>query len=212
MTGSVGSWLDIHVVAGLLVPIIAATHASWRFSGLIGLGYLALFVVFLSGVVGRYLYSHVPRSRNGLELTLEEAATERRALLLEIARTTSLSLPALEQKLDPDPLPPPSSNPLRVVGRMIVDDLARRRRVRELRRFILETPGDGLAADRGSLREMFRLVHREIALGQQIRMLDGIHRVFRYWHAAHKPFAFTALGAVLLHVAVVVAIGSTWFW
>jgi hypothetical protein len=95
---------------------------------------------------------------------------------------------------------------------MIGDDLARMRRLRDLRRLLAERAAGGLRLSRKTRRELVRLMRREIALGQQIRMLDGIHRVFRYWHAAHKPFAVTALGAVLLHVIVVVAVGSTWLW
>jgi len=44
--GRVPLWLDVHIVAGLLVPLVAAVHAGWRFNGLIGLGYLSLFVVW----------------------------------------------------------------------------------------------------------------------------------------------------------------------
>ena len=99
-----------------------------------------------------------------------------------------------------------------MIARMAGDDLARRGRVRELRRVLLAARPDRPALDATTLRDLLRLVRREIALGQQVRMLDGIHRVFRYWHAAHKPFALTALGAVLLHVAVVIAVGSTWLW
>ena len=211
-TGSIGSWLDVHIVAGLLVPLVAATHASWRFRGLIGLGYLSLLVVFLSGLIGRYLYAHVPRSRNGLEMTLEEASAERRSLLQQIARAAGLPVTTLEQKMAPASSPGAGRGILRVVLGMIGDDLARMRRLRDLRRLLAERAAGGLRLSRKTRRELVRLMRREIALGQQIRMLDGIHRVFRYWHAAHKPFAVTALGAVLLHVIVVVAVGSTWLW
>lgn len=57
-----------------------------------------------------------------------------------------------------------------------------------------------------------KLASREIALSQQVRMLEATQRVFRYWHVAHKPFALTALFAVVVHVAVVVALGATWFY
>ena len=50
------------------------------------------------------------------------------------------------------------------------------------------------------------------ALSQQARVLEGVQRIFKYWHAAHKPFAVTAVLAVLLHVAVAVAMGVTWVW
>jgi hypothetical protein len=43
-------------------------------------------------------------------------------------------------------------------------------------------------------------------------MLEATQRVFRLWHVAHRPVALTALLAVLVHVAVVVALGATWLW
>ena len=62
-----------------------------------------------------------------------------------------------------------------------------------------------------ALREAVRIAGREISLTQQTRMLEATHRVFRYWHVAHRPFAITALAAVVIHVVVVVAVGATWF-
>ena len=64
-----------------LLPFIAAMHAAWKFEGVIGLGYWSMIVVWLSGIVGRYLYVHIPRSATGLELTAEEIAVERHALI-----------------------------------------------------------------------------------------------------------------------------------
>jgi hypothetical protein len=43
-------------------------------------------------------------------------------------------------------------------------------------------------------------------------LLDVTRRLFRLWHVAHLPVALTALGAVLVHVAVVIAMGVTWLW
>jgi hypothetical protein len=51
-----------------------------------------------------------------------------------------------------------------------------------------------------------------MSLTQQARMLAATQRLFRFWHVAHRPFAITALVAVLVHVGVVVAMGATWFW
>ena len=49
--GSRAIWLDVHVIAGLCVPFLATLHAAWHFSGLIGLGYGAMMVAWLSGIV-----------------------------------------------------------------------------------------------------------------------------------------------------------------
>ena len=51
-----------------------------------------------------------------------------------------------------------------------------------------------------------------MALAQQVALLAATHRIFRWWHVAHRPIAVTALIAVAIHVAVVVAVGATWFW
>jgi hypothetical protein len=43
-------------------------------------------------------------------------------------------------------------------------------------------------------------------------MLGATQNILRFWHVAHRPLAITALVAVLIHVAVVVSLGATWFW
>lgn len=202
--GSVPRWLDVHIVAGLLVPLVAAVHAGWRFHGLIGLGYLSMFVVCCSGVIGRYLYVHIPRGRGGVELTMEEVAAERRALLDELALRLKLPVAEVERRLLPKTGAAPTANPLAILARMVRDDVARRRAVRAF--------CAGLGLPRASLSPVVTLARRELALQQQANMLDGIHRVFRHWHAAHRPFAITALFAVGAHVIVAVRMGQTWFW
>lgn len=207
--GSLPRWLDVHVVAGMLVPAFAAMHAGFRFTGLIGLGYASMFVVSLSGFVGRYLYVHIPRGRSGLALTLDEVAAERRQLLHDVATATRIPVPEIERRLAPPRPAGPTLNPVAVVARMVRDDFGRRGAVRRLARELRASGGAALTPARS--REVLKLARREMALAQQAAVLDGIHRLFRWWHAAHKPFALTALLAVLLHVGVAVALGQTWF-
>ena len=87
---------------------------------------------------------------------------------------------------------------------------ARRRAIRALLCEVKVADQSGPAPSRKALREVARLARREMALAQQIRMLEGTQRVFRFWHAAHKPFAVTALLAIVIHVTIVVALGTTW--
>ena len=91
------------------------------------------------------------------------------------------------------------------------DDITRWRLTRALRRRLRDMRGES-ALDAKTVDRVVRLASREISLAQQLRMLDATQRVFRYWHVAHRPFAVTALVAVLVHVTVVVAVGATWFW
>jgi hypothetical protein len=209
--GSVGKWLDVHITFALLMPLLLAVHAAWRFGGIIGLGFHAMMIVWASGIIGRYLYVRIPRSRSGLELTLEEIAASRRSMVTELAATTGIDPVALEKTLSGAASRRASPGLIRSFFGMIAADFTRWRIARELRRRWRHLPGRPPLGDR-TLNAAVDLATREIALEQQVRLLQVTHRIFRYWHLAHRPIAVMALIAVVIHVAVVVAVGATWFW
>ena len=209
-TGPLSTWLNVHVTVALVLPFLAALHAGWRFEGLIGLGYWSMIVVCLSGIVGRYLYIHIPRSAAGLELSAEEIARERGELLEEISRAVDLPTAQVESLLRSELASSEGLGVLATLGQMIKDEAARRRAVRALGRISARRPNSKL--DRRSLRRAVRLARRQMALTQQARLLVATRRVFRLWHIAHRPFAIAALAALLVHVGVAVGLGMTWFW
>lgn len=209
--GSVGKWLDVHITFALMMPLLLAVHAAWRFGGIIGLGFHAMMIVWASGIVGRYLYMRIPRSRSGLELTLEEIAATRRSMVTELAATTGLDPVELERTLSGAASRGASPGLLGAFGAMIAADFTRWRVRRQLRRRWRTLPGRHRLDDR-TLDTAVDLAAREIALEQQVRLLQRTHRIFRYWHLLHRPIAIMALVAVVIHVAVVVAVGATWFW
>ncbi|HEU5039731.1 MAG TPA: hypothetical protein VFT84_02850 [Gemmatimonadales bacterium] len=207
-TGPVSGWLEAHVFAALTLPLVAAIHAAWRFGGIIGLGFWAMVIVWLSGVVGRYLYTRIPRGRAGLELTREEIAAERRRLLETLAAQTGLEPALLDRTLAVRPVPA-DVGAIAALRRLVADDLDRRRAARSLRALLQRR---GAAASPRAVRDAVRLARREMALAQQARVLDATQRLLRLWHVAHRPVAIGALVAVLVHVAVVIAVGATWLW
>ncbi|MBI3567523.1 MAG: hypothetical protein HY084_04875 [Gemmatimonadetes bacterium] len=209
-TGSVGKWLDVHVTTAMALPLLLAIHAAWRSDGVIGLGLAAMLIVCASGIVGRYLYVRIPRAKSGVELTRDEVAAQRRELIVRLAEATGTSVNAVEELLTVSDDSGANENPLRVLGRLLTNDLMRWKRSRDLRRRWAAASPDGHPIGRAALRDAVRLADREMSLTQQTRMLEATHRVFRYWHVAHRPFAITALVAVVIHVVVVVAVGATW--
>jgi hypothetical protein len=211
-TGPIGKWLDIHVTAALVLPLLLMIHAAWRADGLIGLGFVAMMIVWASGIVGRYLYTRIPRARSGMELTREEVVAQRKELIDDIAQATGLPRDQVEATLDVVPASASQNGVLGVFAALLANDVTRWRMTRELARRwqALAPDSHPLAAQR--LKECVRLASREIELAQQARMLDATQQVFKWWHVAHRPFAMTALIAVVIHVAVVVALGATWFY
>jgi len=87
--GRMASWLQFHIVTGIVGPFMILLHSSWKFNGLAGIVTLMTVVIVFSGFVGRYIYTRIPRSIDGLELqgSLSEAqvaalANARRLLAL----------------------------------------------------------------------------------------------------------------------------------
>jgi hypothetical protein len=209
-TGAIAKWLNVHVLTALALPLLVAVHAAWRFDGVIGLGFWSMMVVWASGIVGRYLYARIPRSKAGVELTMEEIGTQRKALLEEMARASGLDATVIDTTLAAGT--PVRDGMLAPFRGMIADRLARRRAERTLQRLWRARGQTRRKNDRQMVAAVLRLARREMALTQQARMLDATHALFRYWHVLHRPVAVAALFAVLVHVVVVVALGATWLW
>lgn len=211
-TGSIGRWMDVHIVAALSLPLLLAIHAAWRFGGIIGLGFWSMMIVCASGIVGRYLYVRIPRSRTGAELSLEEVAGQRRALVQQVVDATGLELDEVTALLATDVVRDEPQSALRAARLMLMNDLTRWRTGREIRRRWRAHGGRAAGLDRRTIDQVADLAAREVALAQQVALLHATHRIFRWWHVAHRPIALTALIAVVIHVAVVVAVGATWVW
>jgi len=209
--GGLSRWLDVHIVAGLTVPLIVAIHAGWRFDGLIGLGYAAMFLVSLSGIVGKYLYIRIPRGKSGLELTLAQIERERTDLTRRIAEETGLDPEEVSRDLSGRVGTEVPEGIARAFIRLLVCDFARWHAVGQLRRK-WNRVGKDRGLDRAAVRNALRLARRQIAIAQRVRMLEATQRVFRFWHVAHRPLSVTAFAVVAIHVGVAVTLGVTWFW
>ena len=210
-TGTLSNWLDVHALAALGLPLLVAAHATWQFGGVIGLGFWSMMLVWLSGIVGRYIYARIPRGQAGVELTIEEIAVQRQELLEEIATRSGLDVKEIEEVLAADPAPTDGLGLWQTLRRMVADDRARRRAAAALRRQIRVHRPMQRRGDAQALKEVLRLASREMALVQQSRMLGATQNILRFWHVAHRPLAITALVAVVIHVVVVVSLGATWF-
>ena len=83
--GKTKHWLDFHIILGVTAPVIIAFHAAFKFRGIAGMAFWIMVSVALSGIVGRYLYSQIPRRLNAAELTWQELQEEQLALTHQMA-------------------------------------------------------------------------------------------------------------------------------
>ena len=66
--GRMSDWLQFHIFTGLVGPFMVFLHTSWKFNGLAGAATLLTVIVVISGFIGRYIYTRIPRTADGLEL------------------------------------------------------------------------------------------------------------------------------------------------
>jgi hypothetical protein len=66
--GRMSSWLQFHIFTGLVGPYMVLLHSSWKFNGLAGATTLLTLIIVLSGFIGRYIYTKIPRTMDGLEI------------------------------------------------------------------------------------------------------------------------------------------------
>ena len=81
--GSTAAWLKFHMVTGLVGPYMVLLHTAMKFNGLAGLAMLLTVVVVVSGLVGRYLYTRVPRTAEGTAAAVGDAELELRGRLVK---------------------------------------------------------------------------------------------------------------------------------
>ena len=66
--GRMASWLQFHIFTGIVGPFMVLLHSSWKFHGLAGAVTLLTVVIVFSGFIGRYIYTRIPRSLDGVEI------------------------------------------------------------------------------------------------------------------------------------------------
>jgi hypothetical protein len=200
--GSLGRWLDVHIFLGVFGPLLVVLHSSFKVQGLVALSFWSMVVVASSGVLGRYLYLQIPRTRAGEELALAELGAQD-GELTEQLRTRFRLDEAQIARLDALVAVPSRTGLLGGLVRLVSDDLRLRSRLRAFARDCRSVP-------RPVFREFERVVRQKANVHRRILLWDRVHELFHYWHVLHKPFALVMYLFMIVHVAVAVVTGYGW--
>ena len=78
--GSMASWLQFHIFTGLVGPYMVLLHSSWKFNGLAGATTLLTILIVISGFIGRYIFTQIPRTLDGVEIATPSGQVQAAAL------------------------------------------------------------------------------------------------------------------------------------
>jgi hypothetical protein len=212
--GNSRHWLDFHIVLGTAAPIIIAFHSSFKFGNIAGMAFWSMLMVTLSGFVGRYLYSQIPRSLNAAELSMKEIQDKEDVLKKELEEqraTFGFTVDALYQL--PSAAEVARTPAVASLVSMFLIDFKRPFRTSFVR---LQQAGFGawvfslfglLPTRDQKLERALRVAQKQASLSKSILFLNRTQQIFQLWHVVHRPFSYAFAILAILHIGIALFMG-----
>lgn len=197
--GSLRAWMTAHVATGIGALLLVLVHGAMAPRSTVG-GHAAWAMSFLvlTGAIGRYLYSFVPRAANGRELELDEVRSQITALSAEWDRGRGGFTEALRAEVE------------RTVGEerwkgsfltrirsLLSSQRAARKRIAELR---LVAKSEGIAADH--IDRMCDLARRAQRTALLAAHFEDVRAILASWRYFHRWVALFMVLVVAVHVVL----------
>lgn len=193
--GKISNWLQFHIVTGLIGPYMVLLHTSWKFNGLAGIVMLMTGVVVISGFIGRYIYTAIPRSADGLEIEAGELQRQIERIEVEI-NSWLVKQPTSLQGWSNRML----SFSVQTATGAITDpigNLSYRLNMWTVRRKMD-------AETRARVDYLSDLLKRRRSLGRQRASLAQARRLMALWHTLHVPIGLALFTAAFIHIGAAI--------
>lgn len=192
--GRVSSWLQFHIVTGLVGPYMVLLHSSWKFNGLAGIVMLMTGVVVFSGFVGRYIYTAIPRSADGIEFEASDLLQRIAAIEAEIGNWMVNRTDLPEQLLNYSTVT--SSGPSPGIGNPFA------RLGYQLSMWNMRRKMD--PQTREQTKTLSELLNRRRTLERQRASLAQARRLMALWHMLHVPIGLALFAAAFIHIGAAI--------
>jgi hypothetical protein len=165
-----------------------------------------MVAVFMSGIIGRFIYLQIPHTIDGHELSLNDVR-EMKTDVAQIIRnnyrldeeTYGILADSVKRKVELY-----NNNTFIRYTRNYFNDLKSIRTVKSALR--------NSSLPKGERKMILSLIKDDIKLNEKIERLDTMQNLFKYWHVVHSPFALVMLIIMAIHVAVTIVFGYRWIF
>ncbi len=210
--GHIKIWFRMHMLLGVLGPVLILFHANFRLGALnSNVALFAMFVVVASGLLGRFLYRKIHRGLDGRRATLIELRGE-----LEHAREDVGPLFALVPRLKDElfgfsdqvlaacPTVPDSFKRVVAVGWRANGLRWKTRRAAHVHLLRHAVQHDWSPSQAHTMRvNVKRKISRFLAQTVRVAQFSFYERVFALWHVLHIPLVVMIAITVTIHVIAV---------
>jgi len=210
--GSTRHWFMLHMVLGVIGPVLILYHSNFTVSSLNS--QVALFCTLLvacSGIIGRYIYAQIHRGLYGEKTNLRTLINDMQKSLEQITASSPVLAEFLEQlaTFDECVLKPPE-NLLHSVIRPFA--FAFKTRWAYLcMSWKLRLAGANSASgsksltphEKGLIISARRNLRQHLKQVRKIAHLNFFDRLFSLWHILHLPFFFMLVISAIVHILAV---------
>ena len=210
--GAMNSWFRYHMFIGIGGPALIIFHSTFQLRSMNGtIAFLAMVLVVVSGITGRFIYRHVHRGLYGRKLSLASARDDIQACIGRLASVFSLQSD-IEPKLSAfhhysfEPAKGFFSGLWRFIT-LQSKACAISEEVRlEVKKAIIRHGRETSLSKREVILE-YRLAKERINsyLDAVVRasQLSSWERAFSLWHLIHVPFLYLLVISGVIHVVAV---------
>lgn len=191
--GPTARWLEFHIFTGIVGPYLVLLHTSWKFNGLAGLLMLFTVVIVASGFIGRYIYTAIPRTASGAEMSQAQLQQEIASVnaQLDHVRSSQDTLPSFTLSH------PAGKNWIQQIFGRAWYDFQEQIRLSRLRRQV----GTG---SQDAFQKLVELTRENRRLQRQMESLAAARRLLALWHAVHIPIGLTLFAMAFIHVGAAI--------
>ncbi len=206
--GFLKHWLELHIFLCTVGPMLVLYHTAFKFGGIVSVSFWSMVLVVLSGVIGRFIYVQIPRTIQGQEMGINAMNDLRENLASKVTKAIDFDGKTLDEfKVITSTERYREFSFIKALL-FIPNDFFKIRRI--LRKIKKDLKLAGLP--KIVRKEIINSAKIEIVLTRRIGLLRTFHKLFRYWHIAHLPFAITMFVIMLVHVGVTLAFGYKWIF
>jgi len=208
LPGSLKVWMNAHIATGLAACLLAMLHSGFLLRDTAG-GHalLAMAVVVVTGVIGRWFYSFVPRAQNGRQQDLEELQGKVTAIAGEWDRTGAGFGSEVRQMVEG--LAESARFGRGFVARLLGLLRAEIQLRREMARLRTKARLEGIP--QAEVSHVLGLAWQSHRLAMQLSHYEEVRGILSTWRWMHRWLALLLLLLLVVHVVTAVRWGGVDF-
>lgn len=200
--GKLRSWLTFHIFLCTLGPFLVLLHTTFKFGNIASISFWSMATVVASGVFGRYVYIHIPKSADGQFFTPQDLERAQESLIKQVATLTHVQPEEIATLVD-------RVGPTRGILQALFKTIRFGLQSRKMEKFF-DSALRARGVDAGTRGRAVPLMQQNAQLQLRRRVMVPFVRAFGYWHVLHIPLALVMLTALIIHIGVAIAFGYTW--